>query len=249
MKIGAMIHFYKTCSSTNDVAKKLAQEGAPEGTVVIAEAQTAGKGTKGRSWHSPRGKGLYASVILRPLESNISLLPLEAGVAVAEAIREATGLAVRLKWPNDIVWRGRKLGGILCESGFLGSELNYVVLGIGLNIGQKRSDFPADLRASATSLQLATKKKISGAELTQSLWRALAFWYEKFTRGQSEEILRAFQKKLIFPIGKVINVRKDKGSLSGIFSGIDERGSLILVKDGREIIVSPAEIVGIEYNT
>ncbi len=135
-----------TCVSTNDVAKALAAEGADDGTVVVADEQTGGRGTKGRGWHSAPGLGLYASVILRPGRSDIALIPAMAGVAVAEAVRAAAGIEARLKWPNDIVWRGKKLGGILSESAFRGDEVGYVVVGIGLNLRHRRADFPADIR-------------------------------------------------------------------------------------------------------
>ena len=248
MTIGAIIHRLSSCSSTNDAAKGLAQEGAEEGTVVIAGEQTAGRGTKGRTWHSPSGQGLYASVILRPRRKDISLLPLVAGVACAEAIREATGLDVRLKWPNDIVWKTGKLGGILCEGVFLGSSSSHVVLGIGLNITQRRGDFPAELRRLATSLQLARKKPADRGTLEACLWRSLDRWYGVFRRGKKREIVRAFESKLIFPIGTLVKVRREGDSLDGVFAGMDTRARLVLITDRMRRLLSPAEILGIDYN-
>ena len=248
MTIGTIIHRLSSCSSTNDVAKALAQAGAEEGTVVIAGEQTAGKGTKGRTWHSPSGQGLYASIILRPRRKDISLLPLVAGVACAEAIREAAGLEVRLKWPNDIVWKTGKLGGILCEGVFLGSISSHAVLGIGLNITQRRSDFPEELRGQATSLRLALKKSADRGALEACLWRCLDRWYGAFRRGKKREIVRAFESKLIFPIGTPVKVHRENDSLEGIFAGMDTRARLILVREGRKRLLSPAEILGIDYN-
>jgi BirA family biotin operon repressor/biotin-[acetyl-CoA-carboxylase] ligase len=248
MTIGTIIHRLSSCSSTNDEAKALAQDGADEGTVVIAGKQTAGKGTKGRTWHSPSGEGLYASIILRPRRKDISLLPLVAGVACAEAIREAAGLEVRLKWPNDIVWKSGKLGGILCEGVFLGSSSSYAVLVIGLNITQRRSDFPAELRRRATSLRLALKKPADRGALEACLWRSLDRWYGAFRRGKKREIVRAFESKLIFPIGKRVNVNREKDSLEGVFGGMDTRARLVLIREGKKRLLSPAEILGIDYN-
>lgn len=249
MDIGAVIHSCETCSSTNDLAKELALGGAPEGTVVLAEEQTAGKGTKGRSWHSPHGRGLYASIILRPAQSDISLLPLVAGVAVAAAVRRAAGLEVGLKWPNDVVWGGKKLGGILCESGFLGNIISYAILGVGLNVGQRRADFPPDISPAATSLRLITGKDASRDVLERSLWQTLDVWYKTFVEGRKSEIVQAFLTKLIFPIGTVINILRDKERLTGLFRGLDLQGRLILETGEKTLILSPAEILSIDYNS
>ncbi|MDH4272226.1 MAG: biotin--[acetyl-CoA-carboxylase] ligase [Candidatus Aminicenantes bacterium] len=248
MTIGAIIHSFSSCPSTNDLAKGLAREGSAEGTVVVAEEQTAGRGTKGRSWHSPPGQGLYASVILRPRRSDLSLLPLAAGIGCVEAIREATGLETALEWPNDIIRDGRKLGGILCETDFLGNVVSHSILGIGLNIGQKRGDFPPALRPSATSLRLALGRKVDRSELETALWRGLDRWYAAFTRGRREEIVRAYVSKLVFPVGGVIEIRNEEETLPGVFRGIDLRARLILEKNGKVRTVSPAEIVAIDYN-
>lgn len=246
MNIGAIIHRHETCTSTNDLAKMLAEKGAEEGTVVMAEEQTKGKGTKGRSWHSPRGQGLYASVILRPKQTDISLLPIMAGVACAEGIRRAAELEVNLKWPNDIVWRKKKLGGILCESGFLGNAVVYAILGLGLNMSQKKNDFPEELRRSATSLRLILKKGLDRGQLERSLWQALNRWYRIFNEGRIGEITKAFESKFIYPIGKVVNIKKENECHSGVFLGIDSQGRLRLRQDGHELLLSPAEIQSVE---
>lgn len=248
MAIGVTIHRYSSCPSTNDLAKRLAREGSAEGTVVIAEEQTKGKGTKGRSWHSPPGKGLYASVILRPSCSDLSLLPLAAGVGCVEAIRDATGLEVALEWPNDIIHDGRKLGGILCEGDFLGNAVDQAILGIGLNIGQKKGEFPPSLRSTATSLRLALGREVERAAIEAVLWPKLDHWYTAFTRGQREEIVRAYESKLAVPNGAVIAVRGGRETLSGLFRGIDLRARLKLERNGKVELVSPAEITAINYN-
>jgi BirA family biotin operon repressor/biotin-[acetyl-CoA-carboxylase] ligase len=248
MTIGAIIHFFSTCPSTNDLAKRLAREGLEEGTVVVAGEQTAGRGTKRRGWHSPPGQGLYASVILRPRRSDLSLLPLAAGIACVEAIREATGVETALEWPNDIVRDGRKLGGILCETDFLGNTVSHSILGIGLNIGQKKRDFSPELRSTATSLRLALGREVERPTLETSLWRALDLWYSTFSRGRWEEIVRAYVAKLAFPVGSVVEIRTEEGTLRTVFRGIDLRARLILEKDGKAQTVSPAEITAIDYN-
>lgn len=248
MTIGTIIHRFSSCPSTNDLAKRLAQEGSPEGTVVVADEQTKGRGTKGRSWHSPRGQGLYASVILRPRRAELSLLPLAAGVACLEAIGEAAGLPAALEWPNDIVWKRRKLGGILCEGEFLGNAVSFAVLGIGLNISQGADDFPSALRRTATSLRLALGREVDREGLERALWPALDRWYVAWVRGRREEIVWAYESKLIIPIGTIVNVQREGGSVRGVFCGIDSRARLKIEEKGKKILLSPAEILAIDYN-
>ena len=248
MTIGTSIHSFSTCPSTNDLAKRLAREGSAEGTVIIAEEQTEGRGTKGRSWHSPRGLGLYASVILRPRRADLSLLPLAAGVACLEAVREATGLEAALEWPNDIIWKHRKLGGILCEGEFLGNVVSFAVLGIGLNIGQEGEDFPAALRRTATSLRIALGREVDRAAVEKAIWPALNRWYTTWVRGRKEEIVRAYESRFAIPAGAAVKVRRDGGTSRGVYRGIDLRARLKLEKEGKEILLSPAEILAIDYN-
>ncbi len=248
MDFGTIVHRFSTCSSTNDLGRRLAREGSAEGTVVVADEQTEGRGTKGRRWHSLSGKGLYASVILRPRRSDLSLLPLAAGVGCVEAVREATGLEASLEWPNDVTHGGRKLGGILLESDFLGNEVAHSILGIGLNVGQIKTDFPPPLRSRATSLRLALGRQIDPAALEAALWPRLNLWYTAFVRGRREEIARAYESRLAFPVGAAVAVRCGRETLAGLFRGIDLRAQLKLERDGNVELLSPAEIVAIDYN-
>jgi BirA family transcriptional regulator, biotin operon repressor / biotin---[acetyl-CoA-carboxylase] ligase len=248
MTIGTTIHRFSTCPSTNALAKQLAREGAAQGTVVVAEEQTEGRGTKGRRWHSPRGQGLYASVILRPRRPDLSLLPLLAGIACLEAVREATGLQPALKWPNDIVWEGRKLGGILCEGEFLGNTVSFAVLGIGLNVGQKKADFPADLRRTASSLRLALGREVNPEALEKAIWPALDRRYSAWVRGRKEEIVRAYESGLDIRPGAIIHVRSEQGARRGVYRGIDLQARLKMDEGRRPILLSPAEILTIDYN-
>jgi BirA family transcriptional regulator, biotin operon repressor / biotin---[acetyl-CoA-carboxylase] ligase len=150
-----------TCLSTNEEAKRLARGGAAAGIAVVAAEQTAGRGTRGRVWDSPRGLGLYLSIILRPPIADLPGLPLRAAREVRDAVEEATGLRAEVEPPNDIFWSGRKLGGILCESAFPGPEPEFAVVGVGLNVNQTAADFPPDIADSAVSLRLATGRILS----------------------------------------------------------------------------------------
>lgn len=244
--IGSTIYRLATCVSTNDVAKRLAEEGAEDGTVVIAGEQTGGRGTKGRGWHSARGLGLYASVILRPRRRDIALVPAAAGVAAAQAIRRAAGVTVRLKWPNDLVWRGRKIGGILTESAFRGPEAVHVIVGLGLNLNHGPLDFPADIRRGATSLRLAKKKPWDTTGLEPALWSALETWRTAFETGRDEQIIRAFEARLTFPLGAAVVVERESGSFAGTLRGLDAEARLIVEGESRRVRLSPAEVIGIK---
>jgi BirA family transcriptional regulator, biotin operon repressor / biotin---[acetyl-CoA-carboxylase] ligase len=243
--IGSTIYRLAACVSTNDVAKRLAEEGAEDGKVVIAEEQTGGRGTKGRGWHSAPGLGLYASVILRSRRSDIALIPALAGVAAAEAVGAAAGIKVRLKWPNDIVWRGKKLGGILCESSFRGGDVSYVIVGIGLNIKHHPADFPADIRPTATSLRLASKKPVAAARLEEMLWASLEKWRGEFERGRKQAIVRAFESRLFFPPGSKVLVEREADCFAGTLRGLDAKARLVVESEGRLVLLSPAEIIRI----
>lgn len=145
---------FERIGSTNDAARELAEQGGEAGATVVADVQTAGRGQAGRPWLAPPGLGLLASVLFRGESgTDPSVMPLRIGLAVARAVHAVTGLDVSLKWPNDLVLDGRKLGGILCEAA--SSPSAWVIAGIGLNVGQGRSDFPPELRAGATSLRIA----------------------------------------------------------------------------------------------
>jgi len=244
--IGSTIYRLAACVSTNDVAKRLAEEGAEDGTVVIAGEQTGGRGTKGRGWHSARGLGLYASVILRPRRRDIALVPVAAGVAAAEAVGLAAGVRVRLKWPNDLVWRGKKLGGILTESAFRGPEAVHVIIGLGLNLNHGPLDFPADIRRAATSLRLAKKNPWDTASLEPALWAALERWRAALETGRDEQIIRAFEARLTFPVGAEVGVEKESGSFAGTLRGLDAEARLVVECGSLRVRLSPAEIVSIK---
>ncbi len=242
MEIGAKIVRVKSCPSTNDLAKDLALSGEKEGTVVISEEQTGGKGTKGRSWFSARRKGLYLSMILRPPSPEISLLPLAAGLAVSDAVFSSAGIRIGLKWPNDLVWEGKKLGGFLCESGYLGNRVNYVILGLGLNVSHGKDDFPEDIRPHAVSLRLITKEDTDEKVLLENLWIALNHWYKQFVYGKREHIINAFQERSALPLRSEVTLDVNGEEISGVYKGINPQGGLVLEKEGEEKAFFSVEI-------
>jgi len=240
------IHKFETCSSTNDVAREMALRGAAEGTAVVADEQTAGRGTKGRSWHSPRGKGLYVSVILRPESGDIPLLPLAAGLAAREAVERSNGLAARLRWPNDILWDEKKLGGILCESGFLGNRPEYVILGVGLNVDHELDDFPEDIRASAVSVFMAIRRPIDRERLFGLLLAEIGRWRNVFSGPPGgDEIVAEFERHSIFRKGDSVTIVSGEERLRGAYQGIGRDGTLELLVGDELRRFSSAEIVRI----
>lgn len=246
IKIGSKILRVESCSSTNDLANAMALQGEEEGTVIIAEEQTAGRGTKGRVWHSEKASGLYISVILRPREKDLSLLPLVAGLAVRDALSEIEHLPVGLKWPNDLICGGKKLGGILCESSFLGNAISHVVLGVGLNVSYDREDFPANFRSQATSLKILLKKDFDAQTFLSKLWEILDDWYAFFQEGKKVQIIRAFEEHSVFASGDTLVVNTVKKGITGEYMGIDLKGCLLLRAQGIERSFFAAEVLDIK---
>ena len=249
MEIGEKIIRVNSCASTNTLAKDLALSGEKHGTVVISEEQTQGKGTKGRSWYSARNKGLYLSVILYPPRPDISLLPLVTGLSVSDAVFSSLDVKVNLKWPNDLVWKGKKLGGILCESGYLGNRVNYAILGMGLNVNHERGDFPEEIRQQAVSLKLITKEDIDEEQLLGNLWQTLNHWYGQFLLERQEGIVNAFQEKSVMELGREVTVDMDGEKVSGIYRGINPQGGLILECEGEKKILFSAEVTTVKGTT
>lgn len=227
--IGRELVYFAETDSTNDRAHALAREGAVEGTVVIAEAQKAGKGRLGRHWVSPPGVNLYASIVLRP-----SIAPRQApqltflsAAAVARAIAEMTRLRPTVKWPNDVLLSGRKVAGLLNELDAETERIRYLVLGIGININMTADQFPADLRYPASSLALETGSTVSRRLLTCALLRQLDKLYALYLEQGFEPILQAWQDYFDLT-GQQVEVSEQAGTCRGRVLGLDGEGALLL---------------------
>lgn len=229
--------------STNDAAKALARAGAPAGTVVTAAAQTGGRGTKGRAWDSPPGLGLYVSVVFRPPAESLALLPLTAGLAARDAVEKSAGVEARLKWPNDLLWEGRKLGGILCESAFTGVDLDFSVVGIGINVGQKKDDFPVELRDRAVSLRQASGRSVGIESVLDALLPALAGWTERLAAEGAPAIASAFSARAVPSIGDPIVLDCGEGPFPARYEGIAPDGALLVSTDSGPRRFHSAEII------
>ena len=225
---GQHIHHYYKIGSTNTAAMEAASAGAPEGSVFLAEQQTAGRGRGANQWHSARSTGIYCSVLLRPAlaPSEALILSLAAGLAVHAAVQEIDSRVVPdLKWPNDVLIEGKKFCGILTEMNAEVTRVRHIVVGIGINVNQ--STFPADLQPVATSLRLATGTEWSRVELCTALLKSLDREYRSLieNRDAADSIRRRFQERSSSVRGRPVEVEGDAG-FAGITEGLDSRGFL-----------------------
>ena len=235
---GKRIHHFFKVDSTNRVAMDLGHAGEPEGTVVIAEEQTAGRGRAGHSWHSERATGLYFTVLLRPKISPVqaSLLTMMAGLSAFSAIRAQNDIEADLKWPNDILVGGKKLGGILTEMHAEPNQIRFVIVGIGINVNQEK--FPADLSAIATSLRVETGRPQSRLELLVRLLREFGTDYNQFIAKGSESVIRNFETVSSFTRGERVRVTHGQEGFVGVTDGLSAEGFLRVRPDGRNEAVT-----------
>lgn len=235
--LGSSVHFFETISSTNDCALSLGSEGA----VVIADAQTAGRGRRGHTWFSPAGSGLYVSVVLAPrrarvdADRSVKLLTLAAGVAIAEGIEAATGLRADLKWPNDLQFGGRKTGGILAEA--CGSPAALVVVGYGINVA--RCAYPPAVGDRATSLEREAGRPIDRLQVLGETLTGLAARYADLIDGRYDAILDAWRSRAPAAVGARVSWTTTGGPMTGVTEGIDAEGALLVrTREGAERIVA-----------
>jgi len=234
-------HFYKI-GSTNTAAMAAAAEGAAEGSVFLAEEQTAGRGRGAHSWQSARSAGIYCSVVLRPAlpPSEVLVLALAAGLAVRAAIEQVNSrVTADLKWPNDVLIDGRKICGILTEMNAEATRVRYIVVGIGINVNQ--ASFPRELEADATSLRMATSSEWSRVELTAALLKSLDREYRLLTEQADarRSILRRFAEQSSWVRGKQVRIEENGSRLEGTTEGLDERGFLqVRTAQGLQTVLS-----------
>lgn len=227
-ELGRTIHHHESLGSTNEVAFRLAQDGAEHGEVVVAEQQTAGKGRRGRAWVSPPGLNLYFSVILRPElpPQRAPELTLVAAVALAETLRES-GADAAIKWPNDVHIDGRKVAGILTELSAEPERVHFVVVGVGVNLNARAEHFPEELRATATSLALALDARVPRARFAASLLTRLEEWLDLYLETGFDAV-RTRWKELSSTLGQDVLVRTDRQELRGRAEDIDPSGALLV---------------------
>ena len=225
---GREILYLDEVDSTNTAAKKAAENGAVHGTLVVSERQTGGKGRRGRAWDSPRGTGIFMTLILRPNMAPVhaSMLTLVAALVVADGIRECTGAESLIKWPNDIVMSGKKVCGILTEMSADPDCINYVAVGIGINVNME--EFPEEIRGVAASIFTETGKKTKRSLLISAVMAAFERYYEVFMKTTDMSgLLEDYNGKLA-NCGRTVRVLDPAGEYSGTAIGIDREGELLV---------------------
>lgn len=236
---GKELHYLDETDSTNIDAKQYAHKGAPHGTVIVADMQTAGRGRKGKTWQSPAGKAIYMTILLRPDFSpdKVSMLTLVMGLSVAQAVAEIPGLNPGIKWPNDIVIDQKKICGILTEMEVQAEDASYVVVGVGINVNNSSPDeFPEEIRQTATSLKIASGASYSRAAL---IGRVLYYFeknYDTFVSSLDLSGLMEDYHKYLLNKDAEVKVLDPKGPYIGIARGINEAGELLVEKENGEVI-------------
>jgi BirA family biotin operon repressor/biotin-[acetyl-CoA-carboxylase] ligase len=239
--LGRRVVHLDTVGSTMDVAAALAAAGEPEGTAVLAEAQTSGRGRADREWHSPHGAGILCSVVLRPRiePRRLAVLPLIAGVAVAEAIEVEAGLSCHLKWPNDIWIDGRKIAGVLTTARSGPAGLDYVILGIGINVHNRAVDLPT----GATSLLVATQRRFDRSTILVTLLDRLDEGYRAFVGAGGGANLAGWRARAAL-VGEPVVVDTGPERRAGTMLGIADHGGQLLERaDGAVERIVAGELV------
>jgi BirA family biotin operon repressor/biotin-[acetyl-CoA-carboxylase] ligase len=223
------INYYSETDSTNIRARALAHKGAPEGTIVVAETQTQGRGRRGRTWFSPPGSGIYMSIVLRPRVQphEAPLLTLVAAVSMTETLFEMVDLPFKIKWPNDILIEGKKISGILTEMSLEMERVDYVIVGVGLNVNTEPDAMEDEIREIASSLRILTGKVFSRIQILQVFLKRLEHYYDLFQDRQFETIRNRW-KELSGVIGRQVKIINPDGVCEGEAVDIDSDGFLVL---------------------
>jgi BirA family biotin operon repressor/biotin-[acetyl-CoA-carboxylase] ligase len=230
--VGRDIRVFEETNSTNDVVDKLAHDGVKEGVVVFAEAQTKGRGRLGRKWMSPARKGLWFSVLLRPMlrPQAATQVTVAAATALCRAIREQTDLRPEIKWPNDILVGGRKVAGVLTELSAELDTIKHVILGIGIDVNLAASDFPPDLRKIATSLKIEAGRHVSRVDLAAAILRELDLDYQRIRCREFAPLADEWEAQCC-TLGRRVNIHLGTRILSGRAESLDDDGALLLRTD------------------
>jgi BirA family biotin operon repressor/biotin-[acetyl-CoA-carboxylase] ligase len=245
--LGHRVLWFDEIGSTNDRALTWAEAGAEEGCVVLADAQSAGRGRLGRVWASPAGAGIYVSVVLRPAAQAMPLLTMAAGLGVSDGIAAATGLPTHVKWPNDVCVAGRpprKLSGLLAEAGSAANGMSYVVLGIGINV--LPAAYPPDVAARATSLEGELGRYVPrGAVLAECLagvWQR----YQLLTAGRSADVLAAWRERAAATFGRRVEWDDPAGTRRGVARDVDPTGALVVAVESGVVRLTAGEVRWVE---
>ena len=227
--IGRDIRVFEETNSTNDIVEKLARDGVKEGAVVFAEAQTRGRGRLGRKWLSPARRGLWFSVLLRPdlRPQAATQLTVAAATALCRAIRAQTELTPQVKWPNDILINGRKVAGVLTELAAEIDHVKHLILGIGVDVNLKASEFPAELKKVATSLKIESGRHLNRIDLAAAILRELDADYHRIQRGRFAEVADEWEEQCI-TLGHRVRIHIGNREITGRAEALDDDGALLV---------------------
>ena len=237
------IVYYKQLDSTNAEIARLAVQGAEHGTVVAAESQTAGRGRRGRRWESPAGENIYMSILLRPdcVPDKAPMLTLVMAYSVAQVIEELEFAEVQIKWPNDLVLSGKKICGILTEMQLKGSEIDYVVVGVGINVNTR--NFPAELENRATSLFLESGRKFERESIVENIVDKFEHAYRQFGNVQDLSFLQETYNSMLVNAGKEVRVLEPGKEYTAYAQGINSKGELMVrTPNGEEKTIYAGEV-------
>ncbi len=245
---GADVAFFEETDSTNNEIRRLAEQGAPHGTLAVAERQLGGKGRRGRVWTSPAGVGIWMSMLLRPQIDPMaaSMLTLVMALATRKGIENATGLKSEIKWPNDLVLNKKKICGILTEMSTELMEIQYVIPGTGINVNQ--TEFPDDIKATATSLRIESGKLQKRSEIIAAIMAAFEGYYDTFIKTQDMSGLIEEYNANLVNLGNEVCVLDPAGEYRGVSEGINKDGALLVrLADGtlKEIISGEVSVRGV----
>lgn len=231
-RMGKKICYFSTIDSTNQYARRIGEEGAADGTLVIADEQTAGKGRSGRHWVTPPKSAIAFTLLLRPTlpPASISMVTLVMGLAVSDAIRQLYGLPVGIKWPNDVVIDGKKICGILTEMSAEMDGVHYIVIGVGINANL--TSFPDEIRDVATSVQLQLGRAVDRAEIIVKVMEIFEKYYGMFEQDGDLRRLQEIYDGELLNLNERVRVLDPKGEYTGTALGIDEQGQLLVKRDG-----------------
>ena len=236
---GQEIHYFGSIDSTNIKAKEYAENGAPNGTLVVADQQTAGRGRRGRSWESPKGTNIAMSLVLKPEinPNHASMITLVAAMAVARAIEDVIGEPVQIKWPNDIVLHGKKIVGILTEMSAQFDYINHIVVGIGMNVNTET--FPEELQETASSLYLETGKKQNRALIIERTMVHWEHYYGEYLKTEDLSSLMKEYNSMLVNMGRQVRVLDPREPFEGKAMGITKTGELIVdTWESRKLVAS-----------
>jgi len=249
--IGEPVYYFSETTSTNDVAALHAERGAPEGTTVIAAAQTSGRGRLGRSWYSPPGAGLYVSVVFRAAKA-APYLTLAGGVAVTEGVRAATGLPLEIKWPNDVVTCGasvpvcgRKIAGVLAEASSSADGFQYVILGFGINLTP--AAYPPDVADRASSIEAELGRTVDPGPILAEVLGALGAELPMLSRGEASGMLARWRALAPSTVGARVECERPTGRLTGVTAGIGDDGALLVKVEKRIERIISGEVIWTQH--